>query len=123
MADFPTEAGELLGALLDLKIPVEKLVGFGGGEAKSTQLLRRRLYQSGWAKHGFRFQTFIDGIEQVSITLEIDHVRRGVNGTIALEIEWNNKDPFFDRDPENFQRLHSQYAISLGVIVTRGAAM
>src|SRR5262249_14440838 len=33
-------------------------------------------------------------------------------GTIALEIEWNNKDPFFDRDLENFKRLHSDGAIS-----------
>ncbi len=38
---------------------------------------------------------------------------------IALEIEWNNKDPFFDRDLENFKRLHAEGAISVGVIVTR----
>jgi hypothetical protein len=42
---------------------------------------------------------------------------------IALEIEWNNKDPFFDRDLENFKRLHADGAISLGVIVTRSAAL
>ena len=40
-----------------------------------------------------------------------------------LEIEWNNKDPFFDRDLENFQRLHALGAISLGVLVTRGASL
>lgn len=39
---------------------------------------------------------------------------------IALEIEWNNKDPFYDRDLENFKRLHADGAISVGVIVTRG---
>ncbi len=43
-------------------------------------------------------------------------------GTLALEIEWNNKDPFFDRDLENFQRLHALSAISLGVIITRGSS-
>ncbi len=121
--DFPGEADELVTSLLDLRIPVEEIVASGGGEAKSTQFLRRRLYQSNWHKHNFRFQNFIDGVEQVSITHEIDHVRRGTNGTIALEIEWNNKDPFFDRDLENFQRLHAQSAISLGVIITRGASM
>ena len=42
---------------------------------------------------------------------------------IALEIEWNNKDPFFDRDLENFKRLHADGAISLGIIVTRSAAL
>ena len=33
---------------------------------------------------------------------------------IALEIEWNNKDPSFDRDLENFKRLHAEGAISIG---------
>jgi hypothetical protein len=42
---------------------------------------------------------------------------------IALEIEWNNKDPFFDRDLENFKRLHAEGAISAGIIVTRGTLM
>jgi len=50
-------------------------------------------------------------------------VRRAENGVIALEIEWNNKDPFFDRDLENFQRLHTEGAISVGVIVTRGRSL
>ncbi|MCY3910000.1 MAG: BglII/BstYI family type II restriction endonuclease [bacterium] len=39
---------------------------------------------------------------------------------IAVEMEWNNKDPFFDRDLINFQALHHEGAIALGVIVTRG---
>jgi hypothetical protein len=40
-----------------------------------------------------------------------------------LEIEWNNKDPFFDRDLENFKRLHVDGAISVGIIVTRGRSL
>ncbi|MXW42483.1 MAG: hypothetical protein F4138_03880 [Acidimicrobiia bacterium] len=40
---------------------------------------------------------------------------------IAVEMEWNNKDPFFDRDLINFQALHHEGAIAIGVIVTRGA--
>ena len=35
----------------------------------------------------------------------------------------NNKDPFFDRDLENFQRLHNEGAISVGIIVTRGQSL
>ena len=38
---------------------------------------------------------------------------------IALEIEWNNKDPFFDRDLNNFRLLFDLRAISVGVIITR----
>jgi hypothetical protein len=121
--DFPEQAAELESALLDVSVPVEELIGSGGGEAQSTQRLRRRLYGVGWPKHNFSFQLIVDGIETVAQSHEIDHVRRAEAGTIALEIEWNNKDPFFDRDLENFQRLHAQSAISIGVMVTRGSSM
>ncbi len=35
-------------------------------------------------------------------------------------MEWNNKDPFYDRDLNNFAALHREGAIAVGVIVTRG---
>ncbi|WP_420638997.1 BglII/BstYI family type II restriction endonuclease [Candidatus Poriferisocius sp.] len=42
---------------------------------------------------------------------------------IAVEMEWNNKDPFFDRDLINFQALHHEGAIAVGVVVTRGRGL
>jgi len=39
---------------------------------------------------------------------------------IALEIEWNDKDPFFDRDLNNFRLLFDLRVISVGIILTRG---
>ncbi|MFW6258285.1 MAG: BglII/BstYI family type II restriction endonuclease, partial [Halochromatium sp.] len=36
---------------------------------------------------------------------------------------WNNKDPFFDRDLENFKRLHTDGVISIGGIITRGSSL
>ncbi len=121
--DFPEIAGELEAALLDLSIPSEELIGSGGGEAPSTQRLRRRLYAEQWPKHTFDFRMIVDGRETVSHSHEIDHVRTSPLGKVALEIEWNNKDPFFDRDLENFQRLHAQSAISVGILITRGASL
>ena len=38
---------------------------------------------------------------------------------IGLEIEWNNKDPFFDRDLNNFRLLFELRTIAVGIIVTR----
>jgi len=38
---------------------------------------------------------------------------------VAFEIEWNNKDPFFDRDLNNFRLLFDLRAISIGVMITR----
>ena len=121
--DFPDIAEELEEALLEVTIPAEDLIRSGGGEALSTQRLRRRLYAASWPKHNFDFKLIVDGVETVSNSHEIDHVRRADGGTIACEIEWNNKDPFFDRDLENFQRLHAQSAISVGVLITRGASL
>ena len=42
---------------------------------------------------------------------------------IALEIEWNNKDPFFDRDLTNFRLLFDLKAISVGIIITRSTEL
>jgi hypothetical protein len=77
----------------------------------------------GWKKHNFVVERTIDGIPREAQSHEVDHVRTFGAGTVALEIEWNNKDPFFDRDLENFKRLHADGAISLGIIITRGAAL
>jgi hypothetical protein len=121
--DFPEVLPELSDALIGFRIPAREIIQSGGGQAASTMRLRDALYARGWNKHEFVTRTIVDGVEREAKSHEIDHVRRADAGTIALEIEWNNKDPFFDRDLENFHRLHAQGAISLGVLITRGAAL
>ena len=59
----------------------------------------------GWTKRTFNVTKLVDDTPTLSTTHEIDHVKKFPKGTLALEIEWNNKDPFFDRDLENFSRL------------------
>lgn len=121
--DFPEPLGELCDALMEVRILDVELIRGGGGEANSTQRLRRSLTDRGWRKRNIVIRKIVDGAERSATSHEIDHVRRANNGAVALEIEWNNKDPFFDRDLENFQRLHSEGAISVGVIVTRGESL
>ncbi|MHA6264980.1 BglII/BstYI family type II restriction endonuclease [Arenibacterium sp. CAU 1754] len=121
--DFAGELADLVRALSTYRIGMAELIGGGGGESGQTQRLRHALDDAGWAKHQFAVQTIVDGIQREGISHEVDHVRFTPSGALALEIEWNNKDPFFDRDLENFQRLHALSAISVGVIVTRGASM
>jgi hypothetical protein len=121
--DFPDLINEIEVALLAVRLPITEIIGGGGGEAKMTQRLRRALAELQWPKHNFIVTKTVDGVPKESTTHEIDHVRRTACGTVAFEIEWNNKDPFFDRDLENFKRLHAEGAISLGGIVTRGSDM
>jgi hypothetical protein len=122
--DFPQALVELENILIGLKIPIEEIIASGGGEAKGTQRLRRALNAKGWTKTKFEITKVINKRLRESISHEVDHVKAvSEESVIALEIEWNNKDPFFDRDLENFKRLHAEGAISVGVIVTRGETL
>ena len=137
--DFPAALGELESVLEQFEIPITEIIGSGGGETKGTQRLRRALAEQGWRKTNFEIKKSISyseansrfepiHLERESTTHEVDHVKAFAgdfagNKLIALEIEWNNKDPFFDRDLENFKRLHAEGAISVGVIITRGSTL
>ncbi|RMI02850.1 MAG: restriction endonuclease [Calditrichaeota bacterium] len=121
--DLRQAADELESVLMEISIPVIELVKGGGGEGKLTQRLRKSLTQRGWRKHKFVIKKIVDEEEKESISHEIDHVKKFEKGTFALEIEWNNKDPFFDRDLENFKRLHADGVISIGGIITRGTSL
>ena len=121
--DFPNELDLLCRVLTEFRISLAEVVHGGGGEAGLTQRLRHQLSDLNWRKHSFSVETVVDGRARAGISHEVDHVKFAEAGALALEIDWNNKDPFFDRDLENFQRLHALSAISVGIIVTRGASM
>ncbi|MBK7495211.1 MAG: restriction endonuclease [Candidatus Omnitrophica bacterium] len=114
---------EIEDVLLEAKIPVEELVRGGGGEGEFTQRLRKSFADKhGWKSTVLRSKkSWME--EKESISHEIDHVKKFKTGTFVLEIEWNNKDPFFDRDLENFKRLHADGVISVGSIITRGESL
>jgi hypothetical protein len=121
--DFPDIVRDLELALLDVRLPITEIVGSGGGEAQLTQRLRRGFHQLGWRKRNVEMKKIVDGVEKESISHEIDHFHATERGNFALELEWNNKDPFFDRDLENFKRLHAEGVIGVGGILTRGSAL
>ena len=121
--DFAGPLTELCDILTGMQIMDSELIRGGGGESSLTQRLRQALAAGGWEKRKIVIQKTVDGKERSATTHEIDHVRETGDGCVALEIEWNNKDPFYDRDLENFQRLHVEGAISVGIILTRGQTL
>lgn len=122
--EFEPQLQELADVLADLSLPMTEIIGSGGGETLFTQRTRNALAEQGWRKHNFVVAKSIDGVQREATSHEVDHVRLVPQvGTIGCEIEWNNKDPFFDRDLENFKRLHAEGAISVGIIITRGASL
>ncbi len=70
--------------------------------------------RSGVEKH-FDTEISIDGQRTKPPTHSVDCFKNRV----ALEIEWNNKDPFYDRDLNNFWLLFDLRVASVGVIITR----
>ncbi|MFI0843362.1 BglII/BstYI family type II restriction endonuclease [Mesorhizobium sp. IMUNJ 23232] len=129
--DMALAEAEIEQSLLELNIPIAEIVAGGGGEAGLTQRLRRGLAERGWRKRNIQVRKLVKwGDDQperevAALSHEIDHVKGfGVEESIfALEIEWNNKDPFFDRDLESFKRLHAEGAVSVGGIITRGESL
>lgn len=122
--DMPEAVRDLEEVLDNITLPVEELVRGGGGEGQLTQRIRNALAKEhGWEKHRFEIEKIVDGTRKEAISHEVDHVKRFPKGVFALEIEWNNKDPFYDRDLENFKRLHSDGVISIGGIITRGSGL
>ena len=122
-SDFPGVVEALEDALLEVRLPISEIVGSGGGEAQVTQRLRHTFNDLGWHKRNVEMKKIVDGVERESISHEIDHFLSTKEGNFALEIEWNNKDPFFDRDLENFKRLHAEGVIGVAAIITRGAGL
>lgn len=118
--DALNDVGHVLGAF---SIRVEEIVRGGGGEAPFTQRVRQALCDRDWIKREFVIKKVIDNVITQATSHEVDHVKAFAAGTVALEVEWNNKDPFYDRDLDNFKRLHADGGISAGVIITRGASL
>lgn len=109
--------------LTDFWIKESQIIAPGGGLSSITQSLRNKLYEKAWMKVKIESEHKSNGRLTTSESHEIDHYKTFASGNIGLEIEWNNKDPFFDRDLENFRKLHHHSEIAFGAIITRGISL
>ena len=92
----------------------EVLVG-GGNRSLISQRIDGAFYAKGWQEKGFATSITVDQTKFDSPTHAVDCLKNAV----AVEMEWNNKDPFFDRDLNNFRLLFELRAIQVGIIITR----
>jgi hypothetical protein len=92
----------------------EVLVG-GGNRSLISRRIDEALYARGWQEKSFQTSILVDAARIDTPTHAVDCLKGGV----ALEMEWNNKDPFFDRDLNNFRLLFELRTIQVGIIVTR----
>ena len=114
--DFPEELSDIVSVLQEFRLYKSWITNPGGRKSKVSEFMDGYLYERGWEEKGFKTRVVVDGGAMDTPTHKIDCYRNRV----ALEIEWNNKDPFYDRDLNNFRLLFDLRAISVGVIITRG---
>lgn len=91
----------------------------GGSKSAMAKSIDSGLYARGWVEKSFDTKIVVDDVPTPSPTHKVDCFK----GKVALEMEWNNKDPFFDRDLNNFRLLFDLQAIDAGIIVTRTTAL
>lgn len=113
--DFPQEWQDLCSLLANFRLKKSWLTVGGGRKSKVSEDIDSYLYERGWVEKQFDTQILVDGAALSSPTHKIDCFKNRV----AVEIEWNNKDPFFDRDLNNFRLLFDLRSVSVGVIITR----
>lgn len=114
---------ELEGVLNEFRLSEDQVIKGGGGLSSITQSLGTLLRSKGWTKTNIQSEHRVGKKILISESHEVDHYKAFAQGNVGLEIEWNNKDPFYDRDLENFRKLHQIGELSLGIIVTRGVSL
>lgn len=111
----PTEWTELQIALRSFRLMRSEVMKAGGNRSLIVERLERPLKDAGWIEKQFDTAIVVDGLAKSSPTHSVDCFK----GRVALEVEWNNKDPFYDRDLNNFRLLFDLQVIDVGIIVTR----
>lgn len=113
--DFPNEFADIVACLRAFVLRKSHILAPGGGRSQISVTLDEFLVHRGWASKSFNIQITVDGLPIPIPTHKIDNFKN----RIGLEVEWNNKTEFYDRDLNNFRLLKELRVLSVGVIVTR----
>lgn len=113
--DFPNEWNDILEVLTEFRLRRSDILTPGGGKSPISRWIDEHFYARGWVEKAFDTKVVIDNEELITPTHKVDCFKNRV----GVEIEWNNKDPFYDRDLNNFRLLYELRALSVGLFVTR----
>jgi hypothetical protein len=115
MKDYPDEWSDLMDLLNQFRLLRSEIMTPGGRKSPIADKIDGFLFDRGWTETGFETKIVVDEDEHSSPTHKVDCFKNEV----AIEIEWNNKDPFYDRDLNNFRLLFELRVIAVGIIITR----
>lgn len=91
--DFPTQWKDLVGVLRKFELKKSDVAKPGGRKSPIAESIDGLFFERGWVEKKFEIRVTADGIETLAPTHHLDYYK----DRIAIETEWNNKDPFFDR--------------------------
>lgn len=114
-SDFPAEFYDIIAVLTNFRLLRSQVAAAGGNKSDISGGIDSEFYSRGWVEKSFDTRIVVDGHEIAVPTHKVDCYRNRV----AFEIEWNNKDPFYDRDLSNFRLLFDLRVVSVGVVLTR----
>jgi hypothetical protein len=113
--DFPSEFQDIVDCLKAFTLKKSPILTPGGGRSPIPIAIDGFLFQRGWKEKSFDITIAVDG-ELIPIpTHSIDNFKN----RIGIEVEWNNKTEFYDRDLNNFRLLKELRVLSVGVVITR----
>jgi hypothetical protein len=115
----PGEWNDIIEVLRAFRLLRSEVEAAGGNKSPIARQIDKRFDVKGWKEKQFQTAIVIDEERFESPTHAVDCFK----GRVALELEWNNKDPFYDRDLNNFRLLFELRAIDVGVIVTRASEL
>lgn len=115
LTHYPDPYTEVLNVLSQFRLHQADILAQGGQKSPMSKGIETPLSYLGWRRKDFDIQVFVNGEQHFTHLRKADHVK----DRIALEIEWNSKNSFFDRDLDNFRLLHQLDLISVGIIITR----
>lgn len=118
-SDFPQECEDIFALLRAFELKKSWVVEAGKNKTNLAKWIDTFLGERGWVETQFDTAIVVDDKERKSPTHKVDCFKNGV----AFELEWNNKDPFYDRDLNNFRLLFELRAVSVGVIFTRSTEL
>jgi hypothetical protein len=123
--DFPEVVTNLCNSLEKFDVRKEDIVSSGGGLSPIVQGFSRTLKENGWHEKSFLYEARINDeiSERFKFSSDFFYLNKGSLPGISLVIEWNNKDPFYDRDLEHFRQMHKFGIISAGILITRGESL
>jgi hypothetical protein len=111
----PQEWDDVVSMLSDFRLCRSAIIKPGGRKTEISSAIDDSLYQKGWKETSFRTAILVDEDRRESPTHKVDCYKNRV----GLEVEWNNKDTFYDRDLNNFRLLFELRTIEVGIVVTR----